>query len=551
MSSSPGSTTRFARRDGLAWGTLAVATAYSHRALFGPIGAQSSSGATLDEALFDASVTSPALGGLVFAVLVFARRAEIRAALGRPPCPWIAIPCLALGFGLLAWSHAVGAPDLALPALVLQLLGGAAWLGGRALVSAIGFPVLALVSVIQLPAILLNRLLFPLQLGTVALTSGLLSLVGQAHGVAGDLILTEGATFQVIEGCSGLKTILSLVLAAVAYADLVGRRGIEKLVILALAPAIGFLANGLRVLFLVLGRVPAESLEHQVYGILAIVFGVVLLALVELGLSRTLFRKGAHGASVDGPGLAVGPDTGLAGSAATARVRLVVCAVAGVAVSACLALGLPGAVGQRDVRRLNIEALPTTILGREARGLRIDDLFLGSVRFAHRFYRAYERPGEGDIRVFVGLSDPESREFSAISPKTAIPHSGWLALERLEPLERDGRAALERERLALRFDPRWTGDRSLGPPDPTSAERDRAMKGGATEVLVEHIRLGFAPWEAELLRAWLGLDRVGPSDTARSLVIRVEVDADDDREASVLRLRQFVQEVVDWYQSAG
>ncbi len=553
MSSSPGLATRCARRDWLLWGALAGATAYNHRALLGTFGGRSGSGASFDEALFDAGVTSPVLGGLVFVALVFARRARIRAALGQPPCLWIAIPCLALGLWLLGWSHAIGAPDLVLPALILELIGGAAWLGGRALVSAIGFPVLALVCVVQLPAILLNRLLFPLQLGTVALTSGLLSLLGRVHEVAGDLILTQGVTFQVIEGCSGLKTILSLMLAAVAYADLVGRRGVEKVLILALAPAIAFLANGMRVLVLVLREVSSESAEHQLYGLLAIAVGVVLLALVELGLSRTLLRLEWRGASVDGSGLGSGLGAGAgSGFAASGRARLAVWGIASVAVSACLALGLPGSVARRDVRLLNIEELPLEILGREARGLRIDDAFLGSVRFAHRFYRAYERPGEGAIRVFVGLSDPESRAFSALSPKTAIPHSGWLALEQLEPLERDGRTGHERERLALRYDPRSTGDRSLDPVDPMGADAERGTNAhAANQVLVEHVRLGFAPWAAELSRAWLGLDRVAASGAARSLVIRVEADADDDREAAELRLRQFVQEIIDWYQSAG
>lgn len=551
MSSSPGLATRCAWRDWLLWGALAGATAYNHRALLENFGGRSGPGASFDEALFDAGVTSPLLGGLVFVALVFARRARIGAALGQPPCLWIAIPCLALGLGLLGWSHAIGAPDLVLPALVLELIGGAAWLGGRALVSAIGFPVLALVCVVQLPAILLNRLLFPLQLGTVALTSALLSLLGRAHEVAGDLILTQGVTFQVIEGCSGLKTILSLMLAAVAYADLVGRRGVEKVLILALAPAIAFLANGLRVLVLVLREVSSESAEHQAYGLLAIAVGVVLLALVELGLSRTLFRMEWRGASVDGSGLVAGAGAG-SGFAANGRARLAVWTIASVAVSACLVLGLPGSVARRDVRLLNIEELPLEILGREARGLRIDDAFLGSVRFAHRFYRAYEQPGEAAIRVFVGLSDPESRDFSALSPKTAIPHSGWLSLERLEPLERDRRTGLERERLALRYDPRSTGDRSLDPGDLTGADAGRGPNADAVDqVLVEHVRLGFAPWAEELSRAWLGLDRTAASGATRALVIRVEADADDGREAAELRLRQFVQEIIDWYQSAG
>src|SRR5690606_4223817 len=234
--------------------------------------------------------TSPALGLAVFGILLYAQRVSIRAALGAPPRRAIALVVGAAGLALLGWSRAIGADDLALPALILELIGAAAWLGGGPLLAAIAFPLLALVFVIQPPALLLDALLFPLQRATVWLVSGLLDGMGRHHVVAGDLIETRGTVFQVIEGCSGLKTMSSLALAAVAYAELVGRRGYEKLVVVATVPAVAFFVNGLRVLALILGRVPTESLAHQLYGVAAIVLGVVLLAVVELGLSRTLFR---------------------------------------------------------------------------------------------------------------------------------------------------------------------------------------------------------------------------------------------------------------------
>ena len=302
----------------------------------------------LDAALYDPGVTSPLLGLAVFAGLVFLRRERLHAALGRPPGVGLALLFGAAGLGLLAWSHAIGAQDLALPALVLLLVGAAAWLGGRPLVEALGSPLLALVLVIQPPEVLLDALLFPLQLATVSLTSGLLSAVGRAHRVAGDLILTDGVAFQVIEGCSGLKTITSLALAAVAYAELVGRRGYEKAVLLGLTPAIGFLANGLRVLVLVFRKIPADSVEHQVHGVAALFVGVVGLVAVEIGLARTLFRWRPAGSPA-----APGP----AGGMGLAR-RLAIGALGPVAIAVFAVFVPAGSLRAPETTPPNIEALP-------------------------------------------------------------------------------------------------------------------------------------------------------------------------------------------------
>lgn len=495
---------------------------------------------TLDAALYDPAVTSPLLGAAVFAALLFTRRDWLRAALGRPPRVGLALVASGLGLALLAWSHAIGAADLALPAVILGLLGGAAWLGGRALVAAIGFPLLALVFVVQPPEIVLNALLFPLQRATVWLTALLLTLLGRAHLVAGDLILTNGALFQVIEGCSGLKTIGSLGLAAVAYGELVGRRGYEKAVLVALTPAIGFLANGLRVLVLVFRKVPAESAEHQVYGVAAIVVGVIGLAAVEIALARTVFRRWPGR-----PPGELGPAPSLVGFGR----RLAVWAIAPAGIAAFFALTPADFVRGPVAEPPNIEDLPLELEGAPARGLRIDDAFLGRVRFAHRFYRAYEKPGGDRFRVFVGLADDTRRGASALSPKTAIPHSGWLAIERLEP---DPGAPPDSERFRIRYDPRQTGDRSLDEgAEAASGATGSAPMRGAYSVLVEHIRLGFAPWEIELLRSWLGLVRLDRTPSAPKLVLRVELELTGDPEAAQLRLRQFAQEVVDWYRSAG
>lgn len=556
--------------DAAIGGILAVSLAVAHRALFGPVGAPSAAASGLDAALYDPGVTSPLLGLTVFAALLGLRRDRIRSALGRPAAVGTALLVGGLGLALLAWSHAIDAPDLVLPALVLELIGAGAWLGGRALLGAIAFPLLALAFVIQPPEMVLHAVLFPLQQATVALTSLLLDLLARPHLVAGDLIVTPGAVFQVVEGCTGLKTILGLGLAAVVYAELVGRRGLVSWLLVAATPGIGFLVNGLRVLVLVFRRIPAESLEHQLYGVAAIGVGVALLMGLEIGLSRTLFRNRAKpspsGArevpgSIGSIGSIGSTGSSRAAGAPGLRRRAAVAALASAAVAGFGASTAPGFARSAAPEPPNIEALPLELAGLPARGLAIDDAFLGRVRFAHRFYRAYEQPGGDRFRVFVGLEAAQDRSASGFSPKTTIPHSGWVERERLAPLP--GMPAGS-ERFRIRYDPRQTGDRSRDEGRASAGdgaidgESDAASDGananalpGEQVVLIEHCRLGYAPWEVELMRSWLGLEPLARTPRAPKLVVRVELESDGDPAAAELRLRQFAQEVVDWYRNAG
>ena len=500
------------RRVPLLAAAIGLATFFNYRKIFDGSMSVLDSGSGLDQAIYDPSVGSPWLGVLVFLALVYSKREEVFRSMA-PRCSYRgALFFLASSGGLTFWAYQIAAYDLLVPSLVLQMVGIALAVGGWRLLRAIAFPLLALVAVIPLPAILINQLVFPMQLWTVSLASFLLDLLGRTHDVAGDLIVTNGIVFQVIEGCSGLKSTMSLILATVALAELVGRDAIEKTVLVMISPAVGIVVNGIRVLILILREVPAESVEHSIHGLLMIVFGVLLMGGIEAVLGRTIFhrrRRAASRVSSRSPMVGQGSVLALGGVAASS-------VLLGVLVSAA-------PIGDWGIRRLpnaNIETLPPVIQGWKSHRIPFDNGFLGSVWFRHRIYRSYEKGGKS-VRVFVGLEDVARRDRSGYSPKTRIPRSGWRSIETPGSPATD---ATDAEELLIRYP-------------------DRPVR-------VVHARPGYAPWGWELVSKWLGLDpRLGGGDPLK-YVIRLETDVESgDGSEADLKLAQLFPEVLEWYRS--
>ncbi len=516
-------------RAGLALAIAALLV--GHRALLALDPAAGPRATELDQLLYQPATMEPLFALLAAAVLAVHRRARVAEAVRAGRGTAWGLPLLGLGGALLLWSRQIEADRLLMPSLMLQLVGAALALGGGPLVRALGPSLAALATALVLPPQVLQALVFPLQLWTVSLASALLDLLGRSHAVLGDLVLYGADRFQVIEGCSGFKTIVSLVLAAIVYAAFIvpGPRGM--LLLVALAIPIGVFVNGLRVVVLILGRIPPEAPAHAGYGLLAIVVGVVLLAVTETSWTR-LRRRGRAGPAASSEAPEPLPGQRVARAARRSRPEWV---ALGIVAAALAAETVPRASWPSPGPGINVESLPETIDGRTARPLDLDDAWLGDVRFGHRIYRSYEAPTApgappapaDSIRVFVGLEDVSNAERTGYSPKTEIPRSGWRTRARRPPLE-VGAAAGEAGRWT-----RWVIDYP-----------DRV-------VCVQHRRVGFAPWGLEILGRWLGADRAGWGGVRRApLVIRLERDVEaGDEDATWMSLRQFAAHVDAW--SAG
>jgi exosortase len=412
---------------------------------------------------FETSESSPQLVFAIVAALLVRRRRELREVRGEA-APALAALCLVPAIGIHLWAHWVDALDLSVVSLGLVALGAGFWLGGRPLARVLAPPLAILAFAIPLPGALHNFLVYPYQLTTAGVADAVLRAAGYDVVVHGDLITLGSRQFEVIETCSGFRSAQTLALLACAWAAWFRCPWWHTGLLLAAAPAIAFVTNGIRVLILVLHPSPAIHTSHATQGFVMFIVGIVALGLVD----RPLFRLGA----------ARPPAAPAGGARAPARWRLVPLG---------LALGaMAGATLLLPAWRPPAPAHPAPPeLPRELAGWTVRDgpdlgLFLGTVGFTQRSDRSYER-GEESVTAFLGWDDRQLRIRSLLSDKNALPGLGWEVEERGPVEVEPGPGAMERV-VARRF---------------------------ATRSLVLHAYRGTASVLEETLRAALALDRPG------------------------------------------
>jgi exosortase len=156
------------------------------------------------------------------------------------------------------------------------------------------FPIAFLLLMIPLPAIVFNQLAFPLQL--------LASRAGEAViGLAGIPVLREGnvlqlptRTLEIVEACSGIRSLVSLITLAVVLGYFTERRTGARVLIAVAAVPIAILANAARVAGTglaseLISPAAADGFFHTFSGWLMFVFAFLGL----LAIQRTIAARGA------------------------------------------------------------------------------------------------------------------------------------------------------------------------------------------------------------------------------------------------------------------
>lgn len=467
----------------------------------------------LEGFFFEAGGTSPVLIYGVALWLVFQHRHRLRHAFRtaeRGLLPGAAF--LLAGATAFFWSLHTAAVDLRIVALMLTCLGGAAWLGGWPGLRAMALPALFLVFALPVPAALNNQLVYPLQMQTVAFTGWVLELVGQHPLLWGDRIYVGERIFEVIETCSGIRSMHTLTMAAVVYAYLFSSTRLQAACLVLLAPLVAFLVNTGRVLAIIYNPSSEAAAVHTTQGVAALVVGVLSLALLELVLRKLFPRSKASAVAraVPDPSRSsrrgsrtLGPDArafGLAG---------IMTLLAG----ASYALG-PVQLPERG--RRDLQDLPVRLGGLRAEALPLDRHFYGSVMFDDYIYRRYGE-GEQTVDVFVASHRRTGRMHSIVSAKTMLPGSGWEIRDRLRIAL--GRGSPEVDRLRLRF-----------------ADQER---------LAYHWYENVESTAFEVVRAALALDQSRFRREQPARVIRVSVPLPRERLAASAAAERRLREIVD------
>jgi exosortase len=170
------------------------------------------------------------------------------------------------------------------------LAGITLFVWGRDHFRILAFPIAFLLLMIPLPAIIFNQLAFPLQL--------LASRAGEAViGLAGIPVLREGnvlqlptRTLEIVEACSGIRSLVSLITLAVVLGYFTERRVGGRVLIALAAIPIAILANAARVAGTglaseLISPAAADGFFHTFSGWLMFVFAFVGLLAVQRAMA--------------------------------------------------------------------------------------------------------------------------------------------------------------------------------------------------------------------------------------------------------------------------
>ena len=177
---------------------------------------------------------------------------------------------------------------------VILLYGLVLFLEGKEIARLLLFPVALFLFAIPLPYILYNAIAFPLKLIATKIAVGVISLVGMPFFRDGNVIHLPHTTLEVIDACSGIRSLMTLITLAFLLASFQLRTFWKRAVLVLLALPLAVLANAGRVALtgLLTKSNPAwgSGTLHEItgWGVFVISFGFLI------GISFILERQSAR-----------------------------------------------------------------------------------------------------------------------------------------------------------------------------------------------------------------------------------------------------------------
>ena len=191
------------------------------------------------------------------AYVVWERRAELAAA--PRDGTWWGLPVLVAGIAALIVGD-VGAENFLTRSSLIVILGGLVLLHlGSRIARILAFPLAYLFFMVPLPAIVFYAIAFPLQGLAAENAAWALDLLGVPVLLDGNVIRLSQITLGVTEACSGIRSLISLLALAVAWAYLMIPGFWAGAILVASAVPITVFANA--------GRVVATGLIGQTFGV--------------------------------------------------------------------------------------------------------------------------------------------------------------------------------------------------------------------------------------------------------------------------------------------
>ena len=173
------------------------------------------------------------------------RREALASAVVRPH--WAGLLMIAASL-LIYFAGVMGAELFLTRASLIGVIGGSVlFLFGSAHLRVLLFPIAFLFLMIPPPAVLFNQLALPLQLFASRMGEGIIAAAGVPVLRDGNVLHLPSRSLEVVEACSGIRSLISLLMLALVLGYFTDRRIGARIAIAVAAVPLAILANAVRV----------------------------------------------------------------------------------------------------------------------------------------------------------------------------------------------------------------------------------------------------------------------------------------------------------------
>ena len=229
---------------------------------------------------------------LIAGYFLYTRWSELRVA---PVIPWKAgllVIVLGLFQLLIGW---LGSEYFTMRSSLIVLLAGLILsFFGSTVFRVLTLPLGYLFFMVPIPYIIYDLVAFPLKIFVTKVSVLTLKAIGIAVMREGNIIMFPALTLEVADACSGIRSLISLLALAVAYAFFIRISSWKRWILICSAIPIAIFTNAMRVIVTGIlaqywGEKAAQGFFHEFAGL--VVFGLAMVMLVLFGALLTRWGK--------------------------------------------------------------------------------------------------------------------------------------------------------------------------------------------------------------------------------------------------------------------
>jgi len=217
------------------------------------------------------------------------RKKEILAEIPNKPSLW-GLALVIFSLLLYLFAHLAEIMTLTSFSMVLLLAGMVIYFYGFSMFKELIFPLFLLLFMIPVPAQIYSKLTIPLQLFVSKASVGISNLLGLPIYREGNVIHLPDRTLQVVQACSGLRSMISLLTLSAIFAYLTLKSNLLRTILFFSGIPAAILVNIIRVLLLVfafhyLNFDLTTGTIHTVFGMIIFILALIVIFIMKAILS--------------------------------------------------------------------------------------------------------------------------------------------------------------------------------------------------------------------------------------------------------------------------